>query len=149
MLKATILTWIIAISGSVFLGILLIVQMIMLINPRGRKTKDLLIGEGKEWHDHTHFRIAYAFAWADWIIIMPTLLIGNIAVLLGLAWGYIIWIALGVLCLYFSILFWVFEKEYTYPSAGPFAYYTYYWGVYVYWGIGVLAYSIIRLNGAT
>ena len=37
------------------------------------------------------------------------------------------------------------EKEYTYPSNGWFAYYTYYWVFYLYWGIGAVVYSLIQI----
>jgi hypothetical protein len=39
------------------------------------------------------------------------------------------------------------EQEYVYPSRGPLAYYTYYWGFFVYWGATVVAYSVLRLVG--
>ena len=78
---------------------------------------------------------------------MPLLLSGNIGVLLGQQWGYIVWIILGVVSVYFSIVFWVMEKEYTYPSYGPLAYYTYFWGFYLYWGTAAVVYTIVRFQG--
>ena len=147
MIIPNVWTWIIAMSGTIFFVILLIVQMMMLTHPNSQKVADLLIGKGGSWHDETHFRSAVGFARADWMIIAPLLIAGDVLVLLGSAWGYILWIALGAVSLYFSVLCWVIEKKYTYPKAGPFAYYTYYWGVYCYWGIAILIYSIIKLNG--
>jgi hypothetical protein len=61
-------------------------------------------------------------------------------------WGYFAWIALGVVSIYFSIVFWVLEKEYTYPSSGWLAYYTYYWGFFLYWGIVAVIYSIMQIS---
>jgi len=42
---------------------------------------------------------------------------------------------------------WFMEKEYVYPSRGALAYYSYYWGFFVYWGALAVAYSTMRLSG--
>ena len=44
-----------------------------------------------------------------------------------------------------SILLWFLERAYVLPAVGPFAYYTYYWGMFVYWGVAVTAYSVLRI----
>jgi len=121
-------------------------QFLLLIKPQHQKTKDLIIGKGEDWRDETHFRSAYAFAWADWLCIMPLLVSGIIGVLLAQSWGYLLLAALGAISIYFSVIFWVLEKRYTYPSCGPIAYFTYYWGFFLYWGIAAFVYSIIRLT---
>jgi len=145
MIEINLFTWIIAIFGLITFLPLMIAQFLMLINPNSQKTKDLIIGKGEEWRDKTHYKSALAFAWADWLVIFPLLIISYIGVFNGEEWGSILWIALGVLSIYFSILFWVMEKEYTYPSAGWFAYYTYFWGFFLYWGIGAIIYSILQI----
>ena len=142
---AGIFTWIIAIVSLLTFLPLLGAQLLMLLKPHDRKTKDLIIGKGAEWRDNTHFKSALAFAWGDWLVIFPLLIVGNIGALMGHEWGFIIWTALGVLSVYFSILFWVLEKEYTYPLVGQLAYYTYFWGMFLYWGIAAIVYSLIVL----
>jgi len=145
MIKPTIITWIIAIFEVITFLPLLASQLIVLIDPHGKKARDLLIGKGEKWRDKTHFKSAYAFAWADWLVIFPLLVSGSIGVLTGYLWGYMIWLILGTISVYFSIVFWFMEKEYTYPSCGPFVYYTYYWGFFLYWGIAAVIYSGIIL----
>ncbi len=145
MIEKTIITWIIAIFGAITFLPLLGAQLVMLLKPQSQKAKDLLIGEGENWRDKTHFKSALAFAWADWLIIFPLFVLGNLGVFIGQRWGYFIWIALGFISLYFSVVFWIMEKEYTYPSCGWLAYYTYYWGFFLYWGIGAVVYSILQL----
>lgn len=145
MIEPTIFTWIIAIFGAITFSPLIGVQLLMLLKPNSRKTKDLIIGNGKDWRDKTHFKYSLAFAWADLLVLFPLFISGSIGVFLGHYWGYVVWLVLGVLSIYFSIIFWVLEKEYTYPSCGRFAYYTYFWGFFLYWGIGAIAYSIIQL----
>ena len=144
MIKPTLTTWIIAIFGAITFLPLLGTQLLMLLKPQSQKTKDLLIGKGEDWRDKTHYKSALAFAWADLLVIFPLLISGTIGVFIGHLWGYALWLALGILSIYFSILFWVMEKEYTYPSSGWFAYYTYFWGFFLYWGIGAIIYSLIQ-----
>ena len=66
---------------------------------------------------------------------------------MGHAWGYTLWGAAGTIALYINIVLWFLEKEYVYPSRGPVAYYTYYWGFFVLWGAAALVYATLRLSG--
>jgi hypothetical protein len=145
MIETTIFTWIIAIFGAITFFPLMAAQLLMILQPNGQKPKDLLIGKGEDWRDKTHFKSALAFAWADWLVILPLLVCGYWGVFTGQLWGYVLWIALGVISLYFSIIFWILEKEYTYPSCGWLAYYTYYWGFFLYWGIAAVLYSFLKI----
>ena len=139
------ISWILALFGATTFLPLFAAQFIMLLSPKGQKAKDLIIGKGEAWRDKTHFKSALAFAWADLLIILPVLILGTIWVLQAEVWGYILWISIGILSIYFSILFWVMEKEYTYKSVGRLAYFTYFWGFFLYWGVGAIAFSIWRL----
>lgn len=69
------------------------------MKPNSQQARDLIIGKGEEWRDHTHFRSALAFAWADILLILPMLVLGAIGVFSGHLWGYGIWLALGILSL--------------------------------------------------
>jgi len=142
-MKPTIFTWILAVFGAITFLPLMMAQLIMLFKPQSQQAKNLIIGKGKEWRDHTHYRSALAFAWADILVILPLLILSTVGVFSGQLWGYVLWLALGILSIYFSILFWVLEKSYTYSAVGWLAYYTYFWGFFLYWGIGTLVYSII------
>jgi hypothetical protein len=142
-MKPTIFTWILAIFGAITFLPLMMAQLIMLFKPNSQQAKDLIIGKGKEWRDHTHYRSALAFAWADILVILPLLILSTVGVFSGQLWGYVLWLALGILSIYFSILFWVLEKSYTYSAVGWLAYYTYFWGFFLYWGIGTFVYSMI------
>ena len=147
MIQPTIITWIIVIFGAVTFIPLLYAQIVMLSQPYSQKTRNIIIGKGENWRDKTHFRSAYGFAFADWILLMPLMVSGSIGVLLGESWGYALWAASGAISLYINIFLWIMEREYVYRACGPLAYYTYYWGFFVYWGIIVLAYSVLRLIG--
>ncbi len=142
-MKPTTLTWIIALFGALTFLPLLIAQVIMIFAPRSRMASDLIIGKGLTWRDDTHFRSALAFAWGDILLVLPTLIISYVGVFGGHIWGYILWISLGVVSVYFSILFWVLERSYTIAAHGALKYYTYFWGFFLYWGVGTIVYSLI------
>ena len=144
--EATIITWIIAIFGAIPFLPLFGAQLAMILNPNSQKTKDLIIGKGKDWRDKTHFKSALSFAWADLLVILPLYILGTFWVFNGHLWGYVIWISLGILSIYFSIVFWVLEKEYTLKSVGWIAYFTYIWGFFLYWGLGVIIQSVVQLS---
>jgi len=98
-MKPTTITWVLTIFGAVTFLPLMFAQLIMLFKPKSRQSKDLIIGKGKEWRDHTHYRSALAFARADLLIILPLLITGTIGVFSGQTWGYAIWFSLGILSL--------------------------------------------------
>jgi hypothetical protein len=73
---------------------------------------------------------------------------GSIGVVLGHAWGYVLWGASGAISLYINVVLWFMEKEFVYPSRGPLAYYTYYWGFFILWGALAMAYATLRVSGS-
>ncbi len=147
MLRPTLVTWILIIFGLITCGPLLYAQLVMLLQPHSQKTKNILIGKDEDWRDRSHFKSAYALAWADWIFFMPVFIAGIIGVLLGQVWGYALFAVAGAIALYINVFLWFFEREYVYPAVGPLAYYTYIWGNFVYWGGATLVYSLLRQNG--
>ena len=142
-MKLSLLTWIIAIFGIITFLPLMVAQIIMIAAPKSKRASDLIIGKGLTWRDQTHFRSALAFAWGDILLVLPVLIISYIGVFGGHPWGYILWIALGMVSVYFSILFWVLERSYTFKANGWLVYFTYFWGFFLYWGIGATANSLI------
>ncbi len=146
MLKPNIFTYILIAWGFVTTLPLLYAQLQMLLLPEGRKTKDLLIGKGEEWRDPTHFRSALGAAWADWLVVLPLLIAGSLGLILGTAWGYVCYASAGAITLYINIVLWFQEKPYVYPSRGPWEYYSYYWGNFIYWGLAAVIYGILRLS---
>ncbi len=149
MFEPTIVTWIIIIFGVITCGPLLYAQLIIILQPEGQKAKDILIGKGEDWRDKTHFKSALGMAWADWLIFVPVFIAAIIGIVTAQLWGYALFAVAGIIQVYINTVLWFLEKEYVYPSCGPIAYYTYYWGNFIYWGIAALIYSLLRLNGIT
>ena len=146
-MQPTLVTWALVIFGAVTLAPLILVQLVMLAKPHSQKAKDMIVAKGEDWRNETHFGSALGCAWADWLLQVPLAVSGSIGVLLGHAWGYVLWGAAGSIALYINIVLWFMEKKYVYPSRGAIVYFTYYWGFFVYWGALALAYSVVRISG--
>ncbi len=108
---------------------------------RGRNRKHVDINSANNYVRTTQTSTGH------WVIIIPLLVAGTIGVILGSAWGYALWTTIGVFSIYINTVLWFSEKEYVYPKCGPLMYYTFFWGFYVYWGIAVTIYSLLRLQG--
>lgn len=147
MLKPSVLTWVLVIFGvaCIFLP-MVYVQLNVVINPTSQKAKDMIIGSGEDYRDKTHMRVSYGIALADVIFWLPLLAAGSIGVLLGRAWGYVMWGVSGAISVYISIILFLTEREYVYPAVGPLVYYTIFWGFFVYWGVAAVAYASLRLS---
>ena len=101
MLKPLVLTWILVIFGVLFILLPMVyVQLHVVINPNSQKAKDMIIGQGEDYRDKTHVRVSYGIALADMIFWLPLLAAGSIGVLLGRAWGYVMWGVSGAISVY-------------------------------------------------
>jgi hypothetical protein len=146
-MEPTLVTWVLVVFGAVTMVPLILAQSSMLVRPDSRRTRDLLVGQGEDWRDRTHFNLSRGAAWADWLFFAPVFVAGCAGVLLGHAWGYVFFGVAGACSLYINIILWFTEKEYVYPTRGPLRYFTYYWGFFVYWGALALIYSVGRIAG--
>ncbi len=147
MLEPTFITWILVVFGALIYLPVIYGQILLVMRPHSQKTKDIVIAKGEDWRDKTHFRSSYGIAWADVMLQFPLLAVGSIGAILGQAWGYALWVAVAAIAVWGNIVLWFSEREYVYPKWGPLVYYTIYWGFFVYWGIAVLAYAVLRLAG--
>ncbi len=146
-LQPTLTTWILVISGFIIYVPVIYGQILLLLSPHSQATKDVIIGKGEDWRDRTHLRSSYGFAWADIIFFLPLLIAGSAGVILGQAWGYALWTAAAAIAVNVNIVLWFSEREYVYPNWGPLAYYTFFWGFFIYWGIVAIVYAVLRLAG--
>jgi hypothetical protein len=148
-LEPTLTTWILVISGLLIYVPVIYGQILLLMHPHSQTTKDFVIGKGENWRDRTHFRSSYGFAWADLIFFLPLLIAGSCGVMLAQVWGYALWAAAAAIAVDANIVLWFSEREYVYPTWGPLAYYTFYWGFFVYWGLVAMVYAVLRLASVT
>ncbi|MHA2029412.1 MAG: hypothetical protein ACW99Q_08470 [Candidatus Kariarchaeaceae archaeon] len=146
MIEPTLFTWILLAFGIIIHLPLTYAQILMARAPDAQATKDLVIGKDKDWRDTSNKEFSSGFAWADLLLYIPLLILGSIGVILGDTWGYVVYAIVGVLAIYFSIVFWVAERKYTLQSSGSLMYYTFFWGFFLYWGIAAMIYSFSRID---
>jgi hypothetical protein len=149
MFEPTKITWVLVIFGLIIYVFPLYLQIFAVRNHHSQRVKDLLIGNGEDYFDKTHFLFYSGTGWADLIMQFPLLIIGSIGVVLGQAWGYLLWMAVASIAMYIIIVLWFVDREYQYPKCGPLAFYPYFWGILVYWSIEVIAYCLLRFNGVS
>jgi hypothetical protein len=148
MFQPTIVTWILIAAGAVFIFLpMAYAEILMALRPQSRQAKDIIIGKGEDWRNQTHFAMSHGVAWADLLLWLPLLIAGTVGVILAQAWGYALWAASGAISVYISVILWFSEREFAYSSQGPLLYYTLYWGIFVYWGLAVVVYAVLRLAG--
>jgi len=147
MYHPTLITWLLIFTGLITCIPLLIAQVFILMEPDGKRAKDILIGKNEEWRDKSHFKSALGLAVTDWLVFMPFLITGITGMILGQYWGYLFFAVSGAIHLYINAFLWFFEKEYVYPPNGPLKYFTYLWGNFIYWGLASLIYGAVRLGG--
>ncbi len=83
MFPPTIITWILIISGLITCVPLLCTQFMFILNPHGKRVRDIVIGKDKDWRDETHFQSAIGGSRADWIVFAPPFIPGMAGVILG------------------------------------------------------------------
>ncbi len=146
MIKPTIVTWVLSIIGVIIYLPALYIQTLAICKPYSQKVKDMLVGKGGDYHDKTYFNFCQGTGWADLTISIPLAIIGSIAVLSGQSWGYMIWFAGAFITIYIHFVLIFIEGKHIYTKWCPLAFFTYAWGIWVYWAIVVIIYSLIRIN---
>lgn len=147
MFEPTFLTWVLIVFGIITIFPLLYAQCVILCKPQSKEAKDILIGEGEEWRDDSHFKCAYGLAITDWLVFTPIFICGIAGIIFSQPWGYLLFGIAGAIQLYINVFLRVFEYEYVYPSTGPLIYYTLVWGNFIYFGLASVIYTFLRFNG--
>jgi len=148
MLEPTPLTWILSIIGVVIYLPAVYIQARAVASPHSQKTKDLLVGKGGDYHDRTYFNFCQGTGWADLTMTLPLCLLGSVGVLFGRPWGYMAWLAGAFITVYIHLVLLFIEGRHIYEKWGPLAFFTYGWGLWVYWALVVIGYSLVRVSSA-
>jgi hypothetical protein len=145
MLEPTPVTWLLSIVGVAIYLPAVYIQVLAVCKPHDQKTKDMLVGKGGDYHDKTYFAFCQGTGWADLCVQIPLVLVGCVAVLFAELWGYVLWFAGASITIYIHLVLVFVEGRHVYAHWGPLAFLTYGWGLWVWWGIVVVIYSLTRM----
>jgi len=146
--EPTRITWILSITGLIIYIPPIYLEVLAICRPRSQKTKDLLVGKGEDYKDQTHASFCHGHGWADMLVPIPFVIAGCIAVLFGRPWGYMLWFAGAAVTIYAHLILLFLEGREIYTKWGKLAFFTYAWGIWVYWSVIVMVYSLLRVQGA-
>ena len=111
-MDVTPMTWIVAVTGLVVIGILSVVQLIAVIRPRARWTINNVYGGTPDSTDPAaYFAFNQGMAWADPFLWAPLQVVGSIGMLLGDRWGFLLAFAASVPYWYSAVLIYVWDRD--------------------------------------
>lgn len=120
------------------------IQLAVVIYSRGKLARRLA-NHGLEWDSEEHRLRAVGYAYADIFVNLPSYILAVMGILSNQAWGYVFLAINGATHVYSSIFLFLSERARDKGVIGAFAFYTYWWGGYLYTGALGLAFALWRL----
>jgi hypothetical protein len=144
-MDVTPVTWTVALTGLVLIGLLGTLQLVAVVRPRAEWTVDNVYGGDPSETDPTaYFAFNRGFAWADTFFWAPIQIVGSVGMLLGERWGFLLALVASVPFWYTAILFFVWDRDLRFrePTA---SYWIVIWGIWPLFGVLEGAYCFVRL----
>ena len=111
-MDVTIVTWVVAISGLVLIGLLGLLQLAALVRPRTPWTVKTVYGGDPGATDPTaYFAFNQGLAWADVLLWVPLQVAASVGMLLGQEWGFLLAIAASVPYVYSAIPLFIWDRR--------------------------------------
>ena len=139
------MTWVVALTGLVLIGLLAALQLVAVLRPRAEWTIDNVYGGDPSTTDPTaYFAFNQGFAWADAFFWAPIQIAGSVGMLLGERWGFLLALVASVPFWYTAILFFVWDRDLRFrkPTA---SYWIVVWGIWPVFGVLEGVYCFVRL----
>ncbi len=144
-MEVTVFTWIISVSGLLIMGLLLTLQLVAVINPRGQWTiKNVYGGAVDSTDPRAYFAFNQGYAWADSFFWGPIQIVGSIGMLLGQRWGFLMALIGSVPFWYSAILIFIWDRDMGYRR-NTFFYWIFIWGIFPAFGVVQMVYCFVRL----
>lgn len=136
-------SFILGVTGVILYLPAVYIQVLAVFRPHDQKTKDLLVGKGCDYHDRSYFGFCRGSGWADLFIQLPLVIGGSIGILFSRSlWVYLIWFAGACITLYIHLILVFLEGRHIWTKWGKLAFFTYGWGLWVYWALTVAIYCL-------
>lgn len=144
-MEVNVLTWIIAITGLVLMGLLGALQLVAVIRPRATWTIENVYGGSPDRTDpKAYFAFNQGSAWADPFFWAPLQIAGSIGMLMGERWGFLLALAASVPFWYTAIFFFIWDRDLGFRQNTAY-YWIVVWGMFPVYGILEGVYAFVRL----
>jgi hypothetical protein len=144
-MEVTALTWVIAISGLVIIGLLAALQLVAVVRPRSDWTISNVYGGSPDATDPTaYFAFNQGYAWADTFFWAPLQVTGSIGMLVGQRWGFLLALAASVPFWYSAIPIFIWDRDLGFRHS-TVTYWVIIWGMFPVFGVIEGIYCITRL----
>ena len=144
-MEATIATWVVAVTGLVLIGILLALQAVAVVRPRGQWTIDNVYGGSPDSTDpKAYFAFNQGYAWADTFFWGPIQIIACVGMLLGQQWGFLLGLVASVPFWYSAINIYVWDRDMGFRK-DSWTYWVFTWGTFPVFGVIQGLYCLVRL----
>ena len=141
-MDVTIVTWVVAITGLVLIGLLGLLQLAALVRPRTPWTVKTVYGGDPGATDPTaYFAFNQGLAWADVLLWVPLQVAAAVGMLLGQEWGFLLAIAASVPYVYSAIPLFIWDRDLGFRGN----YWVITWGMWPAFGVAQGLYALARL----
>lgn len=111
-MDVTPMTWTVALTGLLLIGLLGALQLVAVVRPRAQWTVDNVYGgDPSETDPIAYFAFNQGFAWADTFVWAPIQIAGSVGMLLGERWGFLLALIASVPFWYTAILIFVWDRD--------------------------------------
>lgn len=121
------------------------VQLVAVLRPRERWTIENVYGGGPDDTDpKAYFAFNQGLAWADTMFWGPIQIAGNVGMILGQRWGFLLALVGSVPFLYSAILIFVWDRDMGFRR-NTLTYWVFIWGMFPAFGVVEMTYCFVRL----
>lgn len=144
-MEVTALTWFVAITGLILIGLLASLQLVAVVRPRATWTIENVYGGDPDGTDPTaYFAFNQGLAWADPFFWAPLQIAGSVGMLLGERWGFLLALAASIPFMYTAITIFIWDRDMGIRQS-TFTYWVVIWGIWPVFGMVSGVYCFVRL----
>jgi hypothetical protein len=139
------MTWLVALTGLLLISLLVALQFVAVLRPRGEWTIRNVYGGSPERTDPTaYFAFNRGIAWADSFAWGPIQVAGSLGMLLGHRWGFLLALMGAVPFWYSSIPQFIWDRDMGFRQ-NTIQYWVVVWGMWPVFGVLESVYCFTRL----
>lgn len=144
-MDVTLLTWVIAVTGLVLIGLLATLELIAIIRPHARWTiENVYGGEPDKTDPVAYYAFNQGYAWADVVLWAPLQVAASVGMVLGQEWGYLLAIAASVPYVYSAVNIFIWDRDLGFRKP-TVSYWVVIWGMWPVFGLVQGLYAMARL----